>query len=1409
MPAKVQELPEMIGNRYRVEQLLGRGGMSVVYKVYDTFSNRHVALKHLSVRDSLEAQEQVVELFECEFHTLLHLSHPGVVRVYDYGRDEVAPYYTMEYVDGGDLGELSPLPWSTVCAYLCDVCSVVSLLHSRRLVHRDLTPRNIRCTRDQKAKLIDFGAMTPFGTVKYPVGTPQFVAPEAYLKQVVDGRTDLFSLGATAYFALTRRHAFPEARNWATMRDAWRTRPVPPSQYEPSIPGELDQLVLSLIHLDPTARPSSAAEVMGRLSGIASIPIDEQNLVRQAYLTRPTLVGRDDEILRARKQMVRTLRGRGATMVITGPAGVGRSRLLDAYALEGKLLGATVLRADSADANAGSWGAMQALARRLIDEIPQVALSTAAPVAPVLGHIIPEIFDRLQAWKTAEHSDGKVITTGGGIEGDAQFERPSKRPSLRPPPSAGSLKALKGFDSPQQLRAGLQSALRNWILEITKRRCLMIAVDDIHRIDEPSAAWVALLSQVTAQHRLLVVVTTESDAPATCDMAMALLTEAGVTVPLKNLSLEETEKLLGSVFGDAPNVRLMADRLQAISNGNPSAVMQFAQHLLDQGVVTYQGGTWNLPSTIEASDLPRTLSDAFRRRLQNLAASALSLAQAIALSSKQSFDFGHCLALSGHGDKAQLVADLNALVAREILVTDGDSYMLQQTSWKTVLAALTDQAEAKQLHLRLAELSEKGDIEPYTAARHFLLAEQAERALDLVISHLEAKSAHYRENPENFLVHVQSLPKDWQAIVESLLHACTDYRRPPLQRFLLLTHMLACGAITEDVPLTYLKEVIGQLYGACGLDIYRDLGDSVDASARLGRALTLAQERFEATPEFDRVLAPFEAIPRLAEVIVQAMALIDAPNGIEDLEALPSLEPLFPLSPALGIIQKNLDGVMCLAKGRDSQSRQGWIDAIDRLDQPDRAGLTETIHQYMRLAMVYGVAMIDVFNGCLSAAELIDELERHPVFEADAWRMRFLLALSQADDQQAEWCKRRVEFLQIQNRPRQFFEVHLRWLELIQYVQSEDLVQIKRSIADFEKLVERRPGWKRCVHFARGTYHRIRGDFAGALSEFEQALVSTPPGRYQVWPLIVAGLALTYLNLGRPSDAKRLTEEALADAARVDQHSFVRYIEEVLALAEATLKNFDSAIKHSDAVIDALQAMGSTGVILGIAYETRARVAILMGDQQGCERYARLCAEQYRLGQNSSLTAKYEKLMHDARRTGLIVTSNLEEEADAKEKANVAITALLSSCQGPQQRAERVLELIVRESGCSGGLFYTLQKDGPVRAAQIGDERPPGQIDQFVATFLSAELEASDEVTITQTDSGNRTQDELGWTGPDGKQFVPRLIGHRGAAGYEITAVAVLCQTDDREPVVPFELLPVVSTLLFKAGDVVTATAAV
>ncbi|HMF28815.1 MAG TPA: serine/threonine-protein kinase, partial [Candidatus Cybelea sp.] len=202
--------------------------MGVVYRAEDQSTRRTIALKQLQ-SDEVGAQRRMIEaLFEREYHTLARLEHPSIIEVYDYGIERTGPYYTMELLSGSDLRDLAPLPYIDVCKHLCDVASALALLHAHRLVHRDLSPRNVRLADDGRVKLLDFGALTSFGRPESVVGTPQFVAPEMMYRMPVDQRADLFALGALAYWALTGTNAFP-AKRLTDLGALWTKTPPRPS----------------------------------------------------------------------------------------------------------------------------------------------------------------------------------------------------------------------------------------------------------------------------------------------------------------------------------------------------------------------------------------------------------------------------------------------------------------------------------------------------------------------------------------------------------------------------------------------------------------------------------------------------------------------------------------------------------------------------------------------------------------------------------------------------------------------------------------------------------------------------------------------------------------------------------------------------------------------------------------------------------------------------------------------------------------------------------------------------------------------------------------------------------------------------------------------------------------------------
>ena len=211
-----EDLPKKIG-RYRIDDVLGRGGMALVYLAFDPYMERKVAIKVLSKEriydDSLRIR------FKRESRMVASLNHPAIVPVYDFGEENEQPYLVMRYMEGGSLREKigkAPFSLEEVAAILNQIAPALDTTHSHNIIHRDLKPSNILFDEKGKAHLADFGlakfaegTYTPLTLTNGMVGTPAYMSPEQIRGQPhLDGRTDIYALGVILFEMLAGRQPF-------------------------------------------------------------------------------------------------------------------------------------------------------------------------------------------------------------------------------------------------------------------------------------------------------------------------------------------------------------------------------------------------------------------------------------------------------------------------------------------------------------------------------------------------------------------------------------------------------------------------------------------------------------------------------------------------------------------------------------------------------------------------------------------------------------------------------------------------------------------------------------------------------------------------------------------------------------------------------------------------------------------------------------------------------------------------------------------------------------------------------------------------------------------------------------------------------------------------------------------------
>jgi eukaryotic-like serine/threonine-protein kinase len=266
--------PRLLGGRYELDGIVGRGGMAEVFRARDIRLDRIVGVKTL--RDDLARDQTFQARFRREAQSAASLNHPSIVAVYDTGEDMVGslpvPYIVMEFVDGRTLRDLLRddrrlLPERA--AEITDgVLRALDYSHRNGIVHRDIKPGNVMLTRSGDVKVMDFGiaravsdsqlTMTQTAQV---IGTAQYLSPEQARGERVDARSDLYSTGCLLYELLTGRPPFTGDSPVAIAYQHVKEAPIPPSQVDPEVPPWADAIVLKAMEKDPADRYQSAGEM--------------------------------------------------------------------------------------------------------------------------------------------------------------------------------------------------------------------------------------------------------------------------------------------------------------------------------------------------------------------------------------------------------------------------------------------------------------------------------------------------------------------------------------------------------------------------------------------------------------------------------------------------------------------------------------------------------------------------------------------------------------------------------------------------------------------------------------------------------------------------------------------------------------------------------------------------------------------------------------------------------------------------------------------------------------------------------------------------------------------------------------------------------------------------------------------
>ena len=1373
--ASTEQLPELIAGRYLVEELIGRGGMALVGRVVDQTSGERLALKRMRTTFEGMAAERTEALFQREYRMLAELAHPRIVKVFDYGLDGHVPYYTMELLDGGDLFERTPLPWQQACSIARDVCSALSLVHARRMVYRDLSPRNVRCTGDGTGKIIDFGAMAPMGTAKVAVCTPAVAAPEVVNLQPLDGRADLYALGATLYQTLTGRAPYP-ARTFRQLPELWEAPLRPPSAYVAEIPEALDSLVLELLQLDSALRPLSAAEVGERLSALAGLPAAEHLLVSQAYLTTPTLVGRDKKVERVRRRLQRlNSEGMGGSLLVLGSAGLGRTRLLDACVLQAKLAGITALRVDG-EAGAGERLSVAIpLIQQLLEANSERAVWAAEDQWDALCHLLPPL--RKQAPE----------------------------------------RAVQALD-PKQVQQQALPVLRKWLLRFVEQQPVLLVVDEVERLDAESRNLIALLAERARRHPLLLLVSRDADLELECD-ALRILEGSSRELRLQPLTLGQSQALLASIFGEVPNLQALVERLHALSGGNPRSLMQLAQHLLDQGVVRHTAGAWVLPADIAELSLPQNMAEALQEIVAALEPESRRLAQGMALAGEELFSFNDCLRLCRAGASApggrdtpapQAAADaalygnLSELIGAGLLLQVGDDYRLADPQWVEPLLAKLEAATESALQDRLAQVFLRRD-DVIRACRHLLRCGKEIEALERLAKHAEESSSVTNVDPDAFTAFLDQLPADWQAIYGRALTLAKDHGASRRLVYALRNRLLGIASQFALPSSPYTLPICQALADEAGLDLYAQLDDVQDPTQRVKQAIGAAIARHEARAPEEQLFDPIVAIRHLSRALLSSIGPLSNSLDTEEWAQLPSLAAFEPLSPASSIVhalERGFDARLC---GRFHQAQAIYQGILDRISSDEDLGLEPTYVEGMRAGICAVLGMLEAVAGQPQWRERVEAIADSPIHGPNAMLVHGIAAVWAGDAKTGDAIERERELQRLElRRPRTYEPLALLW-RFQAYVGSQDLTRARQEISEIERFSRRLPSWKPILSWARGEYDRIRGANAEALEHLDEALKVFAPGKHYLWAYAAGSRLLALCSLRREGQARQEGQAQLQQACEQDLGHLCAALNLPLAIAAARQGDAESAWSQIEAALQCLDAHRIGGLSRGIAYEVAASVAVYLEDTASFDRYAPLCREIFLAHENRTLASRYERLQRAAKRHQLSSEEPLPQGTSltcATEQLS-QLRSLLQTCAEPRDCLQACLALIGDNAGAQAAYMFTLVNGEPRLHSQSAPGALPASILQAVRSYVQAEI--ADDMDTAQDDG--ESLDAM-WTDEDGAVYLPLLLSHRGPSGFVISGVALLKSNGGVLPSETLELAEHVSRFMADTGSFETQISA-
>ncbi len=604
---------QTLSSRYQLLAELGRGGMGVVYRALDPMLNREVAIK--LIPPTLLNPEMELR-FQREAQLVAQMDHPAIVPIFDFGKHEGSLFFVMPVVQGTNLRWFereSTLTLGEVIDIGIQVAEALDYSHSRSVVHRDIKPENIMVSREDggrvRVRIMDFGLargaaesrITKTGTI---AGTLAYLSPEQVAAGGIDHRSDIYSLGTVLYECLAGEPPFSGELQSILYRIVHEI-PQPLRALGAEINEELEAVILACIAKDPIKRPQHASEVAESLRR-SQTRLHQSDLSRSVVMTKTMMlprvalspfIDREKELAELQKRLNAAITGECQFVVVSGEAGVGKTRLLDeiehlAKARKLLLLHGRSIEKDGAFPYQGFCEAIQEFF--LLKDTASSASGSVelSDIAPDLVSLFPMLTE--------------ISEIRSAVSGDSKL-------------------AQLGASAVPENRTQIFELLARALTRIAGGKPLILFLEDLHAAEISIEALQYIVRRLGPTPTLIVGTYRSTDVDQRHPLSRMLDTFRGdrrfSSISLGPFSAAEHRLFLETLIGGPKLADSLVERLYEAAEGNPFFTKELVRSLLDSGRISKdQTGTWSLSLAADLStgELPATIQQAVEKRIEGL-----------------------------------------------------------------------------------------------------------------------------------------------------------------------------------------------------------------------------------------------------------------------------------------------------------------------------------------------------------------------------------------------------------------------------------------------------------------------------------------------------------------------------------------------------------------------------------------------------------------------------------------------------------------------------------------------------------------------------------------------------------------------------------------------------------------------